>query len=56
MTCYWYDPKYTLSTCSYDIGDALRACDCGGDVDSCPLREFGRKVGFEEEDNSENNI
>ena len=55
MTCYWYNSD-TLYAYSCDVGEAPRACDCGGDVDSCPLREFGRKVGFEEEDNSENNI
>ena len=47
MSCYWYDSDYSLSTCTYDVGDVLHTCDCGGDIDSCTLRECGARVAFE---------
>lgn len=47
MSCYWYDPDYKLSTCSCDLGDACRTCDCNGNVNECSLLEFGRPVAFE---------
>ena len=48
MSCYWYDSDYKLSTCSCDLGDACRTCDCNGNVNECSLLEFGRPVAFEE--------
>lgn len=53
MGCYWYDENYKLSTCTYDVGDALRTCDCDGDIDSCTLVECGCKVAFERKETNE---
>lgn len=47
MTCYYYDPDYKLSTCTYNLGDACCTCSCNGNVDECPYQEFGRTIAEE---------
>lgn len=50
MSCYWYDSTYTMSTCTYNVGDALHDCECNGDVETCPYIECGHKIAFEKEE------
>ena len=47
MSCFWYDENFNGSTCTYTVGDALRNCDCNGQVNECTYSEFGRTIAEE---------